>query len=115
MAQAIGGSMTALITWLGSLGVWFGAQVAARWGYKVALIAAVLVTFGTMWGILLAAIAAVGSMMPDSGFTPFLLQFFPSSVAITTATTAYYGSMLARRSWDFWVLSFGIASKIGAV
>lgn len=107
--------MSALITWLGSLGAWFGAQVAAKWGYKIALIAAFLSTFAVMWGVSLAAIATVAAMMPDSGFVPFLLQFFPSSSAISTALTAYYGSMLARRSWDFWVLSFGIAAKMGAM
>lgn len=106
--------MSALISWLGGLGLWFGAQIAAKWGFKVALIAAFLTTFGVMWGVLLAALGVLGSMMPDSGFTPFLLQFFPSSTAIATATTAYYGSMLARRSWDFWVLSFGIAARMGA-
>lgn len=106
--------MAALITWLGSLGVWFGAQVAAKWGYKVALIAAFLGTFSVMWGIFLTALAAVAGFMPDSGMAPFLLQFFPSQYAVTTALTVFYGSMLARRSWDHWRLAFGIASKIGA-
>lgn len=107
--------MSALISWLGSVGVWFGAQIAAKWGYKVALIATLLAAFSMMWGVSLAAMAAVASMMPASGFVPFLLQFFPSPAAVSTALTAYYGSMLARRSWDFWVLSFGIAAKMGAM
>ncbi len=106
--------MNALITWLGGLGAWFGAQVAAKWGFKVALIAAVLTTYGVIWLAFITALGLVAGLMPSSGFTPFLLQFFPSSTAIATATTAYYGSMLARRAWDFWVMSFGIASKIGA-
>ena len=106
--------MAALITWLGSVGVWFGAQIAAKWGYKVALIAAFLSTFAVMWGIFLAALALVASAMPSSGMTPFLLQFFPSQIAVTSALTVYYGSMLARRSWDHWRMAFGIAAKIGS-
>jgi hypothetical protein len=107
--------MSALISWLGSLGAWFGASIAAKWGYKVALIASVLGTFGVMWAAMLTALSLVGSLIPDSGFTPFLLQFFPSQAAISTATAAYYGSMLAKKSWDYWVLTFGIAAKMAAM
>lgn len=106
--------MSALITWLGGLGAWFGAQVAAKWGFKLALIAVVMATYGVMWLAVITALNLVAGMMPASGFTPFLLQFFPSASAISTGVSALYGSMLARRAWDFWVLSFGVASKIGA-
>ncbi|MEQ1741922.1 MAG: hypothetical protein ABL869_05405 [Candidatus Nitrotoga sp.] len=107
--------MAALITWLGSVGVWVGAQIAARWGFKVALIAALLSTFAIMWGIFLAALGAASSLMPDTVLVPFTLQFFPDASAVSTALTAYYGSMLARRSWDFWVFSFSTAAKMGAM
>lgn len=106
--------MSALISWLGGLGAWFGAQVAAKWGFKIALIAAFFSTYALMWLAMISALGLVGNMMPSNGFTPFLLQFFPSPSAVSTAITAYYGSMLARRSWDFWVVSFGIASKMGS-
>jgi len=107
--------MSALITWLSGFGVWFGSQIAAKWGYKLALLAVVTSTFAAMWTASIAALEAVAALLPDSGFTPFLLQFFPSSVAISTATTAYYGSMLVKKSFDWWRMSFGIAAKIGAV
>ncbi len=106
--------MSALITWLGSLGAWFGAQVAAKWGFKVALIGTVLATYATMWAAILLALSLVASLMPSSGFTPFLLQFFPSQSAIAICTSAYYGSMLSRAALDYWRHTFGVASVIGS-
>ena len=107
--------MSALISWLGGIGIWFGAQIAAKWGYKLALLAVVSATFLSMWAFSIAALTAVASLLPDSGFTPFLLQFFPSSSAISAATSAYYGSMLVKKSIDWWRMSFGIAASIGSV
>jgi hypothetical protein len=105
--------MAALIGVFGQFITWFGAIFAARWGIKIAVIAAITATYATMWGILIAAVALLASLIPDSGLPAFLLQFFPSSGAIATATTAYYGSMMAKRSFDFWRESFGLIARVG--
>lgn len=106
--------MSALISIFGGIFAWFGANLAAKWGFKVALIAAFLAAAAAMWLVMLTALGAVIGLMPSHGFVPFTLQFFPSASAVSAATTAYYGSMLARKAWEFWVHTYGIASRMGA-
>ena len=106
--------MTALLGFFGGVVTWIGTQIAARWGFKLALIAAVTSTFLIMWGVLLAVLFGLSNLLPDSGFTPFLLQFFPSSHAIATAFTIFYGSMLSKMSWDFWIQTFSLSVMIGS-
>lgn len=104
--------MGALISVFGSFITWVGGYFAAKWGVKVAIAASVVTTYAAMWAAFLAAISALALLLPDSGFPAFLLQFFPSASAISTATAAYYGSMMAKRSFDFWRSSFGLVAKI---
>ena len=106
--------MSALIGVFGGFITWIGAQVAAKFGFKIALIAAAVSTFLIMWAVLLGALSGVSALLPDSGFTPFLLQFFPSQPAIATAFSIFYGSMLTRTSWDFWRQSFALSVMAGS-
>jgi hypothetical protein len=107
--------MIAIITAIGNFLVYVGGYIAARWGLKVALIAAVLATYVAIWAALLAGLAAAASLMPSSGLTPFVLQFMPSSSAISFTISVYYGSMLTKRSWEYWRMLFDISAGLGAM
>jgi len=106
--------MLGLLQGLGSLGAWAASLVAARWGYKVALVAAVVSVYGAVWAAMALALAALVALMPASPFSAFLLQFFPSSAAVATACGAYFGTMATIRSLEYWKAVTGIAARVGS-
>jgi len=106
--------MLGIVQALGSLGGWFAGLVAAQWGYKVALVAAVLSVYAAVWAAMIAAVAVLVGLMPDNVFSEFLLQFFPSRTAISTAASAYFGSLATMRSLDYWKAATGLAARIAS-
>lgn len=106
--------MLAILQGLSSLGAWAAGLAAAKWGYKVALVAAIVAVYATVWTAIIALISALIALLPSYTFSDFLLQFFPSRSAITTASTAYLGTMATMRSFDYWKAVTGLAAKVGS-
>lgn len=106
--------MLAILNGLTGLGVWAAGLVAARWGYKVALVAAVVAVYVAVWAAMALALAALIALIPSSPFSAFLLQFFPSAAAVSVACGAYFGTMATMRSLEYWKAVTGIAAKVGS-
>lgn len=106
--------MLAFLQGLTGLGAWMAGIVAAKWGYKVALVAAVVAVYVAVWAAILALLAGLVALIPPFGFSAFLLQFFPSSAAIATAVSAYYGTLATLRSLEYWKAVTGLAAKVGS-
>ena len=106
--------MLAILQGLGSLGAWAAGIVAAKWGYKVALVAAVVAVYVAVWAAMAAAFVALVALIPTFPASAFLLQFFPARSAIAVAVSAYFGTLALMRSWDYWRLVTGLAAKVGA-
>lgn len=106
--------MLAILQGLGSIGAWAAGLVAARWGYKVALVAAVVAVYLAVYAAIGLALAALISLIPSMPVSSFLLQFFPSRLSISVAVSAYFGTMALMRSLDYWRLVTGLAAKVGA-
>ena len=104
--------MLGIVQALGSLGAWMAGLAAAKWGYKVALVAAVLVVYAAVWAAMLAALAALVALLPASPFGDFLLQFFPSRGAVSLSVSAYLGTMATMRSLEYWRTVTGIAARV---
>jgi hypothetical protein len=106
--------MLGIVQALGSFGAWAAGLVAARWGYKVALIAAVLAVYAAVWAAMIAALAALIALIPAPPFVAFVLQFFPSPGAVSVAVSAYFGTMATLRSLEYWRIVSGLAARIGS-
>lgn len=106
--------MLGIVQALGALGTYIVTQFAAKWGYKVALVAAVVAVYASVWAIVLAAVAALVAVIPSHPFPDFLLQFFPDRAAISTAAAAYWGTAATMRSIEYWRHATGAASKAAA-
>lgn len=106
--------MLAILQGLGSIGAWAAGLVAARWGYKVALVAAVVAVYVAVWAAIGVALASMIALIPSFPASDFLLQFFPSRSAISTACAAYFGTLALMRSLDYWRLVTGLAARVGA-
>jgi len=105
--------MLAILQGLGSLGAWAAGLVAAKWGYKVALVAAVLAVYAAVWAAFAAALAGLVALLPSYAFSDFVLQFFPSRAAVTLSASAYLGTLATLRSLDYWKAVTGLAAKVG--
>lgn len=97
-----------------ALGVWVIKEFAAKWGYKVALIAAVVAVYSAAFAAILVLLAAAGSAIPSSPLPAFVIQFFPSSAAVASAVSLYYGTMATLRGWDYFKMVSGVAAKIAS-
>ena len=106
--------MLAIVNGLGALGAWAAGLVAVKWGYKVALVAAIVAVYVTVWVAIAAVLAALVALLPASPFGSFLLQFFPTTAAVSAACGAYFGTMATLRSLEYWKAVSGIAAKVGA-
>lgn len=105
--------MLAILQGLGALGAWAAGLVAAKWGYKIALVAAVLAVYVAVWAAMLAAISVLVAAIPSSPLPAFTVQFFPSRGAVAAAVSMYFGTMATMRSLDYWRLATGLAARIG--
>ena len=85
-----------------------------RWGYKVALVAAVIGVYTAAWAAIGAGLIAVGSIMPAGSFTTAMAQFFPAKSAVASGAAMYFGTMATLKSWDYFRLVAGVAAKIGS-
>ena len=99
---------------LSSLGILIFKEVAARWGYKVALIAAIVAVYLAAWAAVGAALAAAFSLIPANPITPAMAQFFPAKTAVASGAAMLYGTMATLKSWDYFKMVAGVAAKIGA-
>lgn len=100
IAQAIAGLLT-----------WFGARIAAQLSVKIAIIAAVSAVFAAIWLAMAGALSALLLLVPEHGFTPFLLQFMPDRSAIGFAGAAYWGTAITVRSLEYWRMAFSLAAS----
>ncbi len=104
--------MGAIAGILVNFAVMIGGQFAARFGYNVALVAAVVTVYLTIFAALVAAISALTLLIPVSPFPPYVLQFFPSRAAIATAATAYWGTAATLMAYGYWKQLIGVAAAI---
>jgi len=106
--------MLGLVGLLGNIGLFLGGQVAAKYGLKLAIIAAVVGVFAACWAAMMALVATATGLIPSSPLTTFAVQFLPSSSAISAGVGAVFTTMVTLRSLQFWRLSFGVTSKFAA-
>lgn len=106
--------MGAILSGISSFALWIVAQFAARIGIRLALIAVVVACFVTVYGLLAAAVAGLLSLIPNSGMTNAILQFFPDTNAVSIAGSAFWGSLLVKKSWEYWRSALSIAVQVGA-
>lgn len=106
VVQAIGAIATLILPAL--------TQIAARWGYKVALVAAVVAMYTACWGAVLVLLVAAKSALPSSPFSGAAMQFFPSTHAVTSGASLYLGTLATLKWWQYFRLAFGVAAKVGA-
>lgn len=99
---------------LAALGVYLIKEVAAKWGYKVALVAAVVGVYTAAWFALGTALTASIALIPANPFTPLVAQFFPSKSVTISAAALYYGTMATLKSWDYFRMVAGVAAKVGS-
>lgn len=104
--------MGAIVKIIDKLLSFFVARVGLDWSYKVALISAVLAIFLIIWAAAFTALAGFSTLIPSSPLPLFLLQFFPSSAAVSLSVAIIFGSLLARRAWDMWLHSFSVVANI---
>lgn len=108
---------TAIISALGalvSLLVPVLTQIAARWGYKIAMVAAVVALHTACWAAMLALLSASKSLLPASPFTAQMMQFFPSRSVVAAGAGLYLGTVATMKWWTYLRLAFGVAAKVGA-
>jgi len=105
--------MHAILSGLSSIAVWLGAKAAAEWGLRVALIAAFLGVFATIWAATAALFVVLKSSLNWAGvFSAAAVQFFPSTSKVATAVGIYLGTLAALRSLDYWRLAISVAVRI---
>lgn len=93
----------ALLSWLGSAAATIGGWIAAKWGYKVALIALVGGVFLAIWAGVLAVLAGLASAFPAATGLPALaLAALPDKSSVAAAASIYFGTALTMRSIDYW-------------
>lgn len=97
-----------------TLGVFLIKELAAKWGYKVALIAAVVAVYVAAWAAIGLALTATLALIPAHPIVEGARMFFPAKSACITAAAIFYGTMATLKSWDYFRLVAGVAAKIGA-
>lgn len=106
--------MLGLVSLLGNVGLLLGANIAAKYGLKVALIAAVLGVFAAIWAAMMALLGTAIALLPASPLTPFALQFLPYPSAISAGVGSILTTLVTLRSLEFWRLSWGVTAKLAA-
>ena len=110
--------MHAVVTAIFNFGAWIVAEVAAKWGYKVGLVAGVLSVFGTVWVCLMGAFLTITSLLKATvaaaPLAAFTLQFFPSATALGTAITTYVGTLACKRLYEFWLAAYTSGAKVAS-
>jgi len=106
--------MLGLVGLLGNIGLLLGGQIAAKYGLKLGIIAAVLAVFAACWVAMMLIITTVSGLLPASPLTGFSLQFLPSDSVVSAGVGIVFSTMVTLRSLEFWRMSFGVTSKIAA-
>ncbi|CAM4988676.1 unnamed protein product [Rotaria socialis] len=99
---------------LTALGIFVIKEMAVRWGYKVALVAAVVSVYLAAWAAIGSALVFVALWMPSGNFTSAMAQFFPAKSAVISGAAMYFGTMATLKSWDYFRMAAGVAAKIGS-
>lgn len=97
-----------------TLGVWVIKEVAAKWGYKVALVAAVVAVYVAAFAAVVGAVSLVISGLPATPLVAGALQFLPSRGAVSSAVALYYGTMATFKGWDYFRMVSGVAAKVAS-
>lgn len=108
------GGITNAIAALTTLGVWIIKEIAAKWGYKVALVAAVVAVYVAAWAALLAALSLSLGLIPTSPLVAAAAQFLPSKTAVVSGAAFYLGTMATLKSWDYFRMVSGVAAKVAS-
>lgn len=106
--------MLSILSGLSSFALWIVAQTAAKLGVRLGLIAVVVAAFVTVYGLMIAALAVIVAMIPAHSFPAALLMFFPDTYAIAIAGSAFYGSLVTKKSWEYWKLALSISAQVSA-
>lgn len=107
--------LAAILSYLGSLAVGAASWLAARFGYKVALIALVAGVFVSIWLGLMALLGTVSALFPaSSGLPSIALAALPDKSSVAAAWSLYLGTRLTLKSFDYWRLWLGVAAQMGA-
>lgn len=107
-----------IVTAIFNFAAWIVAEVAAKWGYKLGLVAGVLAVFATVWICLSAAFLSITALLKATvaaaPLAAFTLQFFPSSAALTTAITTYVGTLACKRLYEFTLAAYIASAKVAS-
>ena len=76
-------------------------------GYKVALAAAILAVYISVYSASIGLLAGFVFLIPANGFTAAALQFFPDTWAVTTAMTSSLGTAAILKTLDTWRAATG--------
>lgn len=107
--------LVAILSYIGSIAAGASAWLAARFGYKVALIAIVAGVFVSIWLGAMALLSSVAALFPASSGLPALaLSALPDKGSVAAAWSLYLGTRVTLKSYDFWKLWLGIAAQMGA-
>ncbi len=105
--------LAALLVWLGQAAAAIGGWIAAKWGYKVAVIAGVGAIFLAIWASVLAVLAGLGSLLPaSSGLPAIALAALPDKSAVASAASIYFGTALTMRSVGYWKAWLSVAGTM---
>lgn len=107
--------MLGIIGVLGNIGLLLGGQVAARFGMKVAVIAAVLAVFATIWTAAMALVSGAIALIPASPLSAFAFGLLPSSAVISAGIGLVFTTMTVLKALDWWKQSFSVAAGIAAM
>lgn len=106
--------MGAILAGISSFALWFVAQAAAKIGVRLGIIAVVVACFTTIYGLMLAALGVIVALIPAHVFPSALTQFFPDAYALAIAGSAYWGSLVTKKSWDYWRLALSISVQVSS-
>lgn len=107
--------LAAILSYLGSLAVGAASWLAARFGYKVALIALVAGVYVSIWFGVMALLTSVGALFPvATGLPSLALAALPDKSSVAAAWSLYLGTRIALKSFDYWRLWLGVAAQMGA-
>lgn len=106
--------LTKAIGALTALGVWIIKEIAAKWGYKVALVAAIVAVYVAAWAAIAVALSASLGLIPSMPLVAVAVQFLPSKSVVVAGAAMFLGTMATLKSWDYFRMVSGVAAKVAS-
>lgn len=90
------------------------ADAILRWGFKVALVAAIVTCFLTAYAGTYSLIQGVYSSLPNSPFAQFSLQFLPDKWAVSTGVGIFTTAAVGWHMLNWWRIAFISSAQAAA-